>query len=214
MSAGIAAVAIDRPVAVACDRRLPVAADVRIIFPAAGRCGTFRVALGQRICHPEGGVMSGIVAVIVVTRLTASEAVVDISGLLCRQFQQANLFRRCRELVHIAGESLDRGRLVSRSLDLDIGLIVVCRSRCKAAQTCAERCAVESACRGVVQISRARAPFEADVAYRPGHRIIRARQGYPCLTDIRRSVGSYCCCGLFTPVAADGWESIICIHYL
>ena len=37
VAAGVAAVAIDRPVAVACDRRLPVAADVRIIFPAACR---------------------------------------------------------------------------------------------------------------------------------------------------------------------------------
>ena len=36
MSAGVAAVAIDRPVAVARDRRLAVAADVRIVFPAAG----------------------------------------------------------------------------------------------------------------------------------------------------------------------------------
>ena len=69
--------------------------------------------------------MSGIVAVIVVARLAASEAIVDISGLLCREFQQTNLFRRCSELVHIAGEGLDRRRLVSRTLDLDIGLIVV-----------------------------------------------------------------------------------------
>ena len=69
--------------------------------------------------------MSGIVAVIVVARLAASEAIVDISGLLCRQFQQANLFRRSCELVYVAGEGLDRRRLVSRSLDLDIGLIVV-----------------------------------------------------------------------------------------
>ena len=111
--------------------------------------------------------MSGIVAVIVVTRLAASESVVNISGLLCRQFQQANLYRRCRELAYIASKGLDRRRLVSRSLDLDIGLIVVCRSRCKAAQTCAERCAVESACRGVAKISRARAPSEADLSYRP-----------------------------------------------
>ena len=112
--------------------------------------------------------MSGVVAVIVVTRLTASEAVVDISGLLCRQFQQANLFRRCRELVHIAGEGLDRRRLVSRSLDLDIGLIVVSRSCCKAAQTCTERCAAECSCCGVAKISRARAPSEADLGYRSG----------------------------------------------
>ena len=153
--------------------------------------------------------MSGVEAVVVVTRLAASKVVVDISGLLCRQLQQANLFRRCRELVHIAGEGLDRRRLVSRTLDLDIGLIVVSRSRCKAAQTCAERCAVESACRGVTKIARARAPSETDLAYRPGHKRIRARQGCPCLTDIRRSVGSYCCCGLFTPVAADGWESVV-----
>ena len=73
--------------------------------------------------------MSGIVAVIVVARLAASEAAVDISGLLCRQFQHANLFRRSCELVHIAGEGLDRRRLVSRALNLDIGLIVVSSSR-------------------------------------------------------------------------------------
>ena len=35
------------------------------------------------------------------------------------------------------------------------------------------------------------------------------RQGCPCLTDIRNSVGIYCCRGLFTPVAADGWESFV-----
>ena len=112
--------------------------------------------------------MSCVEAVIVVARLAPSEAIVDISGLLCRQFQQANLFRRSCELVHISGEGLDRRRLVSRSLDLGIGLIVVSRTRCKAAQTCTERCAVESACRGVVQISRARAPSEADLGYRSG----------------------------------------------
>ena len=111
--------------------------------------------------------MFGVEAVVVVTRLAASEAVVDISGLLCRQFQQANLFRRCRELVHIASEGLDRRRLVSRTLDLGIGLIVVSRTRYKAAKTCAERCAVESACRGVAKISRARAPSEACLSYRP-----------------------------------------------
>ena len=97
--------------------------------------------------------MFGVEAVVVVTRLAASEAVVDISGLLCRQFQQANLFRRSRELVHIASEGLDRRRLVSRALDLGIGLIVVSRTRYKAAKTCAKRCAVESACRGVAKIS-------------------------------------------------------------
>ena len=111
--------------------------------------------------------MFGVEAVVVVTRLAASEAVVDISGLLCRQFQQANLFRRCRELVHIASEGLDRRRLVSRTLDLGIGLIVVSRTRYKAAKTCAERCAVESACRGVAKIFRARAPSETDLGYRP-----------------------------------------------
>ena len=152
--------------------------------------------------------MSGIVTVVEVAGRASSEAVVDIPGLLCRQFQHANLFRRSCELVHISGEGLDRRRLVSRALDLDIGLIVVCRPCCKAAQTCAERRTVKSACRGVAEISRARAPSEADLAYRPRHRRIRARQGCPCLTDIRCSVGSYCCCGLFTPVAADGWESV------
>ena len=73
--------------------------------------------------------MSGIVAVIVVTRLAASESVVNLSGLLCRQFQHANLCRRCCELVFVAGKGLDRRRLVSRALDLDIGLIVVSSSR-------------------------------------------------------------------------------------
>ena len=38
VAAGVAAVAIDRPVAVACDGRLTVAANVRIVFPTAGRC--------------------------------------------------------------------------------------------------------------------------------------------------------------------------------
>ena len=33
------------------------------------------------------------------------------------------------------------------------------------------------------------------------------RQGYPCLIENQYSVGIYICCGLFTPVAADGWES-------
>ena len=111
--------------------------------------------------------MSGIVTVAEVAGRASSEAVVDISGLLCRQFQQTNLFRRCSELVHIAGEGLDRRRLVSRTLDLDIALIIVRRSCCKAAQTCAERRTVKSACRGVAEISRARAPSEADLAYRP-----------------------------------------------
>ena len=97
--------------------------------------------------------MFSVEAVVVVTHLAAYEAIVKISRLLCRQFQQANLFRRSCELVYVAGEGLDRRRLVSRSLDLDIGLIVVNRTRCKAAQTCAERCAVESACRGVAKIS-------------------------------------------------------------
>ena len=157
--------------------------------------------------------MSGVEAVVEVAGRASSEAVVDRPGLLCRQFQHANLFRRSCELVYVAGEGLNRRRLVSRTLDLGIGLIVVGCSRCKAAQTCTERCAVESACRGVAKISRARAPSEADLGYRPGHRRIRARQGCPCLTDIRRSVGSYCCCGLFTPVAADGWESVVANFY-
>ena len=74
MATGIVAVAIDRPVAVACDRRLAVAADVRIVFPAAGRRSTFRMALGQRICHPEGGVMSGVEAVVEVAGRASSEA--------------------------------------------------------------------------------------------------------------------------------------------
>ena len=69
--------------------------------------------------------MFGVEAVVVVTHLAAYEAIVKISRLLCRQFQQANLFRRSCELVYVAGEGLDRRRLVSRSLDLDIGLIVV-----------------------------------------------------------------------------------------
>lgn len=86
------------------------------------------MALGQRICHPKGGVAIGIVTVVEVAGRASSEAVVDIPGLLCRQFQQANLFRRSCELVYVAGEGLDRRRLVSRSLDLDIGLIVVSRS--------------------------------------------------------------------------------------
>ena len=125
------------------------------------------MALGQRICHPEGGVMSGIVTVAEVAGRASSEAVVDIPGLLCRQFQHANLFRRSCEMVYIAGEGLDRRILVSSSLDLCIGLIVVSRSRCKAAQTCTERCAVGSACRGIAKISRARAPSEACLSYRP-----------------------------------------------
>ena len=33
------------------------------------------------------------------------------------------------------------------------------------------------------------------------------RQGCPCLIENQYSVGSYCCRGLFTPVADDGWES-------
>ena len=37
VAAGVAAVAIDRPVAVAGDGRLTVAADVRVVFPAACR---------------------------------------------------------------------------------------------------------------------------------------------------------------------------------
>ena len=73
--------------------------------------------------------MSDVEAVVVVTRLAASEAVVKISRLLCRQFQHANLFRRSCELVFVAGKGLDRRRLVSRALDLDIGLIVVSSSR-------------------------------------------------------------------------------------
>ena len=74
MATGIAAVAIDRPVAIACDGRLAVAADVRIVFPAAGRRGTLRMALGQRICHPEGGVISGVEAVVEVAGRTSTEA--------------------------------------------------------------------------------------------------------------------------------------------
>lgn len=48
----------------------------------------------------------------------------------CREFQQsADLLRLRRELVHIAGEGQDRRRLVPRSLNRGIGLIVICRSR-------------------------------------------------------------------------------------
>ena len=83
------------------------------------------MALGQRICHPEGSIMSGVEAVIVVARLAAPKAVVNISGLLCRQFQQANLFRRSCELVHSSCKGQYRRFLVSRSLNIGIGLIVV-----------------------------------------------------------------------------------------
>ena len=65
---------------------------------------------------------------------------------------------------------------------------------------------------GGLPYSRVRAPSEADLGYRPRHKRISVRQGRPCLTDIRRSVGSYCCCGLFTPVAADGWESFVILN--
>ena len=51
----------------------------------------------------------------------------------------------------------------------------------------------------LAEILRARAPSEADLGYRPRHRRISVRQGQPCLTDIRRSVGSYCCVGFLPP---------------
>ena len=121
-------------------------------------------------------------------------------------------YTRGCETLGATVEGADGRALVSRSLDLGIGLIVVSRTRYKAAKTCTERCAVESACRGVAKIFRARAPSETDLVYRPRHKRIRARQGCPCLTDIRNSVGIYICRGLFTPVASDGWESKVYLN--
>ena len=153
MTAGIAGIAIDSAVAVARDCRLVAAVDVRVVFPAACGCGAFSMALGQRICHPEGCVISGVVAVVVITCLAGSEAEVDVSGLLGGQFQQAYLLGRCCELVLSSRKGLYRGRLVSCSLNIDICLIVICCTGCQAAQIGTEGCAAECGRCGVAEIS-------------------------------------------------------------
>ena len=56
--------------------RLPVVVRHRDLGRngAAGRRSTYCVALGQRICHPEGGVMFGVEAVVEVAGRASSEA--------------------------------------------------------------------------------------------------------------------------------------------